>query len=247
MIKSFVIGASYPFSGLRWLARPRLRRFVIIPLLLNTVLFAGAITWGIRVFEDLLERLVGVLPDWLDWLSWLLWPLFAVTALLLTFYGFTLIANLMGSPFNSLLAERVEDLARPGRNRSNGMPLWKEMMLAPLTELRKLAYFVAWAVPLLLLFVIPGINVASPFVWMAFSAWMLALQYADYPLGNNGLSFRDQRRMLRRRRPLVLGFGAAVLLITLIPVLNFLAMPASVIGATLMWVEQFPERAHPAR
>jgi CysZ protein len=31
------------------------------------------------------------------------------------------------------------------------------------------------------------------------------------------------------------------LLLTLIPVLNFLAMPAAVIGATLMWVREAPD------
>ncbi|MCP5459961.1 MAG: EI24 domain-containing protein, partial [Gammaproteobacteria bacterium] len=80
------------------------------------------------------------------------------------------------------------------------------------------------------------------FLWLAFSIWMLALQYADYPMSNHGLRFREQRRLLSQRRMLALGFGSAVLLMTLVPILNFLVMPAAVIGATLMWVEQFPQQ-----
>lgn len=34
---------------------------------------------------------------------------------------------------------------------------------------------------------------------------MLALEYADYPLSNRGLSFRDQRRLLRPRLAVDLG------------------------------------------
>jgi CysZ protein len=70
---------------------------------------------------------------------------------------------------------------------------------------------------------------------------MLALEYADYPLGNRGLNLRAQRRLLRRRWPLALGFGGMTLLFTLIPGLNLLVMPAAVIGATLMWNKELPD------
>jgi CysZ protein len=241
MLDTFFRGASYPFQGLRWLSRPQVRRFVIVPLLVNIILFSVVMVWGISEFGALIDSLLARLPEWLDWLRWLLWPLFAITTLVVFFYTFTLVANLIASPFNSLLAERVEDLASPGQVRPQGAPLWKEIVLSPLAELKKLVYFLIRAVPLLVLFFIPGINVAAPLLWVAFTAWMLALQYVDYPMGNHLFPFRDQRRILGERRLLALGFGAAVLLITLVPVLNFLAMPASVIGATLMWVEQFPE------
>lgn len=239
MIQPFFQGAGYALSGLNWLRHPRLRSFVIIPLLINMSLFSLAIWWGMTEFGAFIDTLLAPLPDWLDWLRWLLWPLFGITALVVIFYAFTLLANLIGSPFNGLLAERVEDLVHPGRERSLGHPWWKEIAIAPLTELKKLAYFLLWAIPLLVLFFIPGINLVAPLLWMAFSAWMLALQYADYPMGNHGIAFHNQRHLLGKRRFLALGFGAAVLLITLIPVMNFLVMPAAVIGATLMWVEQF--------
>jgi CysZ protein len=239
MTNGFVKGASYLITGLGWLGRPRLRAFVIVPLMINTVIFGGATWWGARKLDDLSNRLVSYLPDWLDWLTWLLWPLFVVTALLVAFYTFTVVANVIASPFNGLLSEQVEDLARPGRIRPETGPLWKEIVAAPMVELRKLSYFIVWAIPLLILFLIPGVNAAAPLIWLAFSAWMLALQYLDYPMGNHGIRFKEQRRLLAERRMLALGFGAAVLFITLIPVVNFLAMPASVIGATLLWVEEY--------
>ena len=239
MADGFVKGAQYLFTGLGWITRPRLRSFVLIPLLINIVLFGGATWWGFQKFGALMQRLLEYLPDWLSWLTWLLWPVFAIVVLIVVFYTFTLVANLIASPFNGLLAERVETLLRPDRALPETGPLWKEIARAPLVELTKLLYFVAWAVPLLILFLIPGVNAAASFLWMAFSAWMLALQYTDYPMGNHGIAFKQQRLKLADRRLLVLGFGFAVLLVTLIPVLNFVAMPASVIGATLMWVEQF--------
>jgi len=240
MSNSFFQGAGYAVTGLRWLPKAGLRSVVLIPLLINILLFGGGIWWSTGQFERLDQTVQGWLPTWLAWLHWLLWPLFILTVLLVIFYTFSLIANLIASPFNSILAGRVERMLDPAGRTASSEFSWRELLLAPLTELGKALYFAAWAlVPLLLSFV-PVINVAAPLIWAVFTAWMLALEYADYPLGNRGVNFRAQRRLLRQKWPLTLGFGGMTLLLTLIPGLNLLVMPAAVIGATLMWHRELP-------
>jgi CysZ protein len=88
---------------------------------------------------------------------------------------------------------------------------------------------------LILAFVVP---VIGPLLWFLFSAWMLTLEYADFPMGNHGLKFRQMRSTLRRRGLLSFGFGATTAALTAIPVVNFIVMPAAVAGATLMWVRE---------
>jgi CysZ protein len=66
----------------------------------------------------------------------------------------------------------------------------KDLVPALLSELRKMSYFLLRAIPLLILFIIPGVNLVAPFLWIAFSAWFLALEYGDYPMANHGLAFR---------------------------------------------------------
>lgn len=239
MTDGFFAGASYLVAGLRWLPRPQVRNFVTIPLLVNMLLFGTGFWWGINEFNNFLDRLLGYLPFWLDWLRWLLWPLFALTVLLVLFYTFTLVANLIASPFNGLLAERVVRLVDPAVPRPQQRPIWQEIVLSVVVEIKKLGYFLLWALPILLLFLIPGFNALASLIWLAFGAWLLALQYMDYPMSNNGIPFRQQRQHLKQRGALVLGFGSAVMLLTLVPVVNFVVMPAAVIGATLMWLEQF--------
>lgn len=235
-------GAGYVVAGLRLLPDRRLRLFVLAPLTINLLLFAGAIYWTSNRFEALLEWLTAWLPDWLDWVEWLLWPLFAIAVVLIMFYTFTMIANIIGAPFNGLLAERVERAVAGRQVSGTGVPLWAEIPRAIAHEFRKWGYIVPRALPLLLLFVVPGLNVLAPFAWFAFGAWMLALEYVDYPMGNHAISFARQRELLRERRALALGFGLAIMAMTLVPVLNFVAMPTGVIGATLMWSEQFGDR-----
>lgn len=233
MTTDFLRGFNYAFSGLRWISHRRLRVFVLVPLVINIVLFATAIVWGGRRFDTMMDNLLVRLPEWLGWLAWLAWLLFALAVVLIGFYAFTLVANLIGAPFNGLLSERVEELTR-GSVSESPHSLWREIVAAPVGEIKKLAYFVLWAIPMLVVFVIPVIQVAAPAIWFVFMSWMLALEYADYPLGNRGLRFSSQRRCLGRHRGIALGFGTGMTVLTLVPVLNFVAMPAGVIGATLL-------------
>jgi CysZ protein len=56
-------------------------------------------------------------------------------------------------------------------------------------------------------------------------------------MSNNGLKFKEIRARLRSQRLMGLGFGAAAAALTMVPVLNFLAMPSAVAGGTAMWVK----------
>lgn len=253
MFTDFLRGVSYLPRGLGLLWAPGLRRFVWLPVLVNAAVFAVLFWLGAEYFQALMNWLLpaagdvsgngwlgGVLRFLLDLVRWLLWPIFLLAAVIVMFYAFTAVANLIGSPFNGMLSARVEKRAtgRLPPEVPEGAGIVVEAAGAVVDELRKMAYFALLGIPLLILFVIPVANVAAPFLWAIYGAWIIALEYMDYPLGNHGLAFRDQRRLLRRRRMLHLGFGAAVLAITIIPVLNLVAMPAAVIGATLLRLEQ---------
>jgi CysZ protein len=240
-----VTGAGYLLLGVRLIGRPGLRRFVAVPLTVNIAVFSAAIWYGVSRFDRFIawiESKVPDLPDWLSWLeqglAWLLWPLFILLVVVLVFYGFTLVANLIAAPFNSLLAEKVE-LLLTGRPLDSGGGLGQALIgLVPalVDEARKLLYAMIWAIPFLILaFVVP---VAGPLFWFLFTAWTLALEYADFPMGNHGLRFREMRRRLRDRPLLSLGFGAATAGLTMVPVANFIAMPSAVAGATAMWVRE---------
>lgn len=239
MSDSAASGARYLLRGLRLIAQPGLRRFVLIPLLINVLVFSAAVWYGVVSFEGFIAWMQSKVPAWLQWLEWVLWPLFVLALLIVVFYTFTLVANLLAAPFNGLLAEKVE-LHLTGRPLSEGGGIKKVLIdLVPtlIDELRKLLYMLLWAVPFLLLFLVPGINVAAPILWFLYTAWMLAFEYSDYPMGNHALKLRAMRRRLRRRRALALGFGATAAGMTMIPVLNFVVMPSAVAGATAMWVD----------
>lgn len=238
MVGDFARGFKYGLSGLRWLSRPGLRQLVIAPILLNAVIFLLGFVWLLERIERVHGAVTRWLPDWLDWLAWLLWPLAIIAMLIIVWSGFTMVANLLGAPFNGLLSERVRKLRAPDSPLA-AASFWSELIYAPLAELRKLLYFALLAVPALLVVFLPLVNLLAPLVWAIYGAWIMAVEYCDYPMSNEGLRLAAQRRLLRERRSLTLGFGAGVLTMTLIPGLNLVAMPAAVIGATLLWCDRF--------
>lgn len=216
--------------GLAMLKRPGLRPFVWWPLLINLALYSlGAVALE-HYFATILDWL---LPHWLDWLRWLLWPLFAVLVAAIAFFSFTVLANLIASPFYGSLAERVQkDIGAAVKAEAQGgllASLWGDLG----SEIRRLGYFGLRALPLLILSLIPGLNAISPFLWLIFGAWSLSFEYLSYPLEAWGLKFDEQKQIAKGYRLESLAFGGAVLLGLSIPVLNILIPPAAVIGATL--------------
>ena len=234
-------GAYYLFQGAKLITKPGIRGVVMIPLAINIILFGLLIWYGAEQFSALIDWL---LPDKAGWLRNILWPVFALVTLIIVFFGFTIVANIVGAPFNSLLSERVEQhLTGIKPDQSGG---WRKMInnFIPtfISELKKLLYILAVTSLFLLIFIIPFVNVIAPILWLVFGSWMLALEYLDFPMSNHNISFKELRRRLKERMFLTFGFGFSILLITTIPLINFLAMPTAVAGATIMWVEEWRKK-----
>lgn len=224
------LSPTYLLRGLRLLLAPDLRHFVWIPLLINLGLYGLGLWAGIHYFAAFMHWL---LPAWLGFLAWLLWPVFALSFVLVMYFTFTVLANLIGSPFYGRLAEQV--LAKTGKPvlPQPGLPLGKALTGGMATELKRLGFFLARAVPLLVLFAIPGVNVVAPFLWLAFNAWFLGMEYLAYPLEARGVEFDEQRQRAKAMRIGLLSFGGTAMLGLAVPGLNVLVAPAAVAGAAL--------------
>ncbi|MFB8829726.1 sulfate transporter CysZ [Azotobacter sp. CWF10] len=240
MPPSVLSGPHYLGEGLKLVLSPGLRLFVLLPLAVNLLLFAGLIGLAVRQFEHWIDYLMPSLPQWLAFLDYLLWPLFVGLVVLMVFFTFTLLATTIAAPFNGFLAEKVEVVVR---GKDHFPPFhWRELFdMAPRTfarEWRKLSYLLPRTLFLLVLSFIPVLNLLAPPLWLLFGVWMMAVQYIDYPADNNKLSWDEMLAWLRRRRWQSLSFGGITYAALLVPGLNLLIMPAAVAGATLFWVRE---------
>ncbi|MFV1984001.1 MAG: sulfate transporter CysZ [Thiohalomonadales bacterium] len=232
-------GANYFLRGLGLLNQSGIRRYVIIPFILNLSIFAILMYFAIDYFSLFLDWVKFQLPEYLDWLTWILWPLFFILCLLIFSFGFSIVANFVAAPFNSFLAHAVEKKLTGTPPPNNGLGIVAEILLSFKNEFRKLIYYIIWAIPIIILSFIPVINFASPFIWFLYGAWIMSLQYLDYPMGNYSMAFKNIRANMAEKRLLTLGFGSITTAATMIPVINFLVIPTAVAGATLLWVEEY--------
>ena len=81
MTQSPLFGPHYFILGLKMLTRPGIRRWVILPVCINILIFAllGGIGW--HYFSAFNHWFIAHTPDWLHWLT----PLFSDVYLLIFF------------------------------------------------------------------------------------------------------------------------------------------------------------------
>lgn len=212
-------------QGLRLLTHKELRKFLLWPLLINFVLYTAALVLSYHYIGVLIEQMI---PDWLHWLHWILWPLFFIGFFIVSFFSFTLLGNLIAAPFYGLLAQRAAELIAGQPHTVSEAP-WMKAIWA---EGKRVLYILTRSLPLLLLFLIPGLNLIAPILWALFGAWCMALEYLSYPLENQGLVFTEQRDALRQARLGSISLGGLTMLGLTLPILNVLIPPAAVIAAT---------------
>lgn len=230
-----IAGWGYFWRGAESLLDPRLRSYVVLPLLLNIVIMGAASIWVFSTISGVLGGLIAWLPGWLSWLYWFILPLMAAFLVFSCAYFFGSILIILASPLNGLLAEKVEAL--------HGETIPDEPILQMIArtfgrEIIKVLYYVPRYIGLLVLAFIPGIQLLVPFFTFIFGGWVAALQYVDYSYDNHARPFMHVRLALAKDRSTALGFGITVALLMSVPIVNWFVMPAAVIGATLLRLDR---------
>jgi CysZ protein len=238
-------GASYFFEGFSLIKTKGLKRFVFVPLFINLLLFSLAFYFLWSQLELAINYVINFIPDFLGWLKaaiyYLLWPIAVITVLLIFGLIFGTLANWIAAPFNGLLSEKVERYLT-GQDMGNEglLSAIKDVPRTLDRELSKVLYFIPRAAGFLILFFL--LPVIGQILWFLFTAWMMAIQYCDYPFDNHKIAFKQMRDDLNQRKGKCFSFGIMVSIFSLIPIVNFLVVPVAICGATSLWVDEFTEK-----
>ena len=244
MIQPTKSGASYFLRGFDLISVKGLKRYVMIPLIINLLLFGGAFYYLFLQLEVLFAWLDGYLPDYLSWLNAVLWPLAIVIVLVMFSFLFSSVANWIAAPFNGILSEKVECyLTRQPAPDGGFSDIIKDLPRTLSREWRKLVYYLPKAIGCLLLFLIPVLGqTVAPVLWFLLTAWMMSVQYCDYPYDNHKVPFERMKQQLQQDRGTALSFGTLVTLFSMIPIVNLVVMPVAICGATALWVDRYREQ-----
>jgi CysZ protein len=237
--RDFFTGVSFLMRGVGMYARsPRLMLLGLIPAVISGVALVGALIAMVYFVDDVAAFITPYADEWSSGLrdtARVIVSVVIVAAwLLLSVLLFTAITLLIGQPFYEAISKNVEDKLGGVPGEIN-VSFWKTLPRSIVDSVRLIILSVLLGIPVVLLGLVPAFGqVAAPVIGALVGGWILALELTSVPFERRGLRFRDRRRMLRDRRALAVGFGAATFVCFLIPLGAVLLMPAAVAGATLL-------------
>ncbi len=243
ILRAWTVGFDYPFQGGRFILRNRgLLLYVLLPENINIVIWAIVFGIGFYYFFDWLDRLVPRGEVWYWTVVFIvLSVVFGFLLLLAMVYLFSMVGNIIASPFNDALAQRVEELlVGIGVNqRFSIRAMLKEGRKAIIQELKRIAFFLAVLGGLALLNLLPIVGTALHILLGALATLIfLAIEYVGYAMDHRHLGLRARLSIIRANIEIILGFGCGVFVLLLIPLINFFCIPASVAGGTMLCVQK---------
>lgn len=217
-----------------------LRKFCVLPALLNALLLVVLVVLAILYGDDLLNWVWHEPQGWLRALYFLA-RILAVGVLLVVAYGlFLLTGALLAGPFNDYLSEQTEKRLRQiGAEAPFSWRLFlQDLLFATWDGLRELSLYALLLLGLLLLNVLPVVGSALHFILGGgVTLFFLALECVSPALSRRRYSFPQRWGIIWRHRWLMFGLAGAVTLLMLIPLVNFLVLPLAVVAGTMLFVD----------
>ena len=242
-VVNFTRGFYAPFRSVALLRNnPRLLPYIIIPFLINVAVFSSAVYFGLDFFGSVVAEQLPQGDAWY-WavLYWLVWTLAVLMTALLVFFTFTVVGNLIASPFNDLLSERTEQ-ALSGTTSDEVFSLgqflrdaWRTMTL----EAKKMSIFVVAMLLILPLNLLPGFgNGLYTLLALGLTLFFLSIEYLGFVMVRKRKFFSEQKSFIMARKFLMLGFSCGVMVLLMIPFVQMLCIPLAVVGMTRLWCEE---------
>lgn len=240
MIKRFFNGFDFILRGRRHLsAMPELKKWAVMPLVIDVLVLGLAIYFGLGAVKDLVYQLSvfalgSATSGYFDFLYYPLLVLFWLIAFIMCFYFVYVLASVVASPFNSVLAEKI--LISKGVIKSEPshlMSMIKVSVQMLVVSLKRAAFLLVVGLVLFVLSFIPGLNLLA-----AFSVFvLLAFDSMDYAFEASKMSLNARIEFFKKNFVEFCGMGAFVGLTAFIPGLTLLLMPLAVVGAAELFSE----------
>lgn len=258
-VKGFLRGFTLPFRGARFLiANKGLKRYAILPLILNVFLYGLAILVFFHFLWNWDIYLVawdfwGPVGRWIsavvNWMGWLIKAVVAALSLGAAFFTFTGVGMALASPLNDILSEKTEMAYIGGYNKMT-LPFrftFKAGLLSAGDSFRNLAkqfFCTLIALPFLL---VPVVGFVPMFL---VGAYFAGFGFLDAAMARNFLRPKHKKLLADSAFWEIVGMGSAMQACFAIPFLGMLLMPVGVVAGTLLhcrtdWEKLFAEAGVP--
>src|SRR5438046_2589823 len=106
----FIKGMLYVLKGMSCVFHKGLRRFVLLPILFNFLVFFTIFYLIYHYLLPFFHQYIAMLPSWLGFLSGLLLIVIWLGFFIMFIALFTVLFSMAAAPFNGLLAEKAQNL-----------------------------------------------------------------------------------------------------------------------------------------
>lgn len=252
-VTRFLHGFFAYFDGLRFLLAHRsLVRIAAIPWLVSTVIFVilffvfrGYTAGMVEGIEQHLDAILASAAWWTTivkpfvWIATFLLDVlwYFLLVLVVSVLSFLVIGNLIAGPFYELLAEATEKLQRGALPEDFDFGFLEDLKRIVVEETKRTLFFLGYGLLFWIGSLIPGVNVVAVPLGFLFGVYFIGLNYMDTTMERRHLRFREKRAYFAKNRALMFGFGLAITLVMMVPVLNILSPPICVVAATLLFLE----------
>jgi uncharacterized protein involved in cysteine biosynthesis len=227
----FLDGARAPWTGLAFvMGRPAIWPLAAVPVLVFLGL-SGLLGWASVIGIDaMVHRIVPALAGGAIWAVVVRVLLYAVGVTLAILAGLSLAQPLSSPALDGIVRARERALGLPDRtSRDGALTTALRSLRVSLTSLFCAASVIALL--FLLEIFVPGAAVVATPLKLVTTALGLAWDLLDYPLSAREHGVRARIAWFGRHWRAVVGFGASLTLVFLVPCAGFLLLPAGVAGA----------------
>lgn len=237
--KQFIKGATTPYFSLKLIFdRPALLTLSLAPILSAVIIFSVSIYLllaGLWTFVH--SALLSAVSSY----SGIIFVLAAILALsAVAFFSvsmLTFLMSLLASPFNDILAEKTEHVIgiKEVPHWSVGRfvrVFWMDLRKSVLTLFTSVVFSIGMLLPVANVLFFIGLSLLHTFTFIT------------YPQSRRELGLLQSLRWIRANFFLSLGFGITTLILFSIPVVNFFALPISVVGGTLLFCQNLNEQLY---
>jgi CysZ protein len=252
LLKDIQFGIAGYSKAFSFIKKNHLRRFFLIPIVLNILLFA----FGISFVNDLTSNTLDYFESWASPDSWEFWgaEFLASTIgflvwLILKIFFFFLFAFLGGyiilillSPLLAYISEKTEKIINQTDYPFSWPQLFKDMIRGIIIAIRNFAFEMIAIVVLFFLSFVPLVGLLSAPLLFIVSSYFYGFSFLDYTAERRKLKLKDSIFFIKRNKGLAITNGslfAGALLIPLVGVSlsGFMAI-ISTVAATISILEK---------
>lgn len=238
---TMIRGVSDVFRGASFLAaRPRLWGWVMAPAFCAVIVLV-ALAWAVGALIDpFVVSVANLLPDTLAQAAA---SLLRIAVLILLSLGalsvYVAVVAMVAAPFNEALSESIEALVTGAPGEKFSVTRFFVDVIRGIVHASRRAC--VYLVKMAALFGLSFVPVVGPILYVAGGAWATA-EFAAYDAydavwSRKRLRYRDKMQAMKHQRGRILGLGAVVALLLLLPVVNLLALSVGATAATLASLE----------